>query len=412
MSKISEQFIRYAKIDTQSNEESTTCPTTNKQFNLAKVLKDELEEMGVNKTELDENGYLYANIPSNVKHKVPPVGFIAHLDTSPDMPADNVKPILIKDYSGKDIILNMDNNIVLSPKEFPELNRYVGQDLIVTDGNTLLGADDKAGIAEIMQMAQYVCDNPDFKHGPIKIAFTPDEEVGRGADLFNIKLFGADFAYTIDGGGVGELEYENFNAAHAKIKIQGKSVHSGEAKNKMVNAVLILNRIIGSLPVEETPRYTDGYQGFFHVLHAKGTVEESTAELIIRDHDTDKFIEKKNRLEALTQQLNKEYGSNYIKLEIKDQYLNMKKMIEPHFHIVETAKQAMEQVGIKPIIKPIRGGTDGARLSYMGLPTPNIFSGGHNYHSRYEFVSIQSMEKATETIIKIIELNEKQNRPE
>ncbi len=412
MSKISEQFIRYAKIDTQSNEESTTCPTTNKQFNLAKVLKDELEEMGVNKTELDENGYLYANIPSNVKHKVPPVGFISHLDTSPDMPADNVKPILIKDYSGKDIILNMDNNIVLSPKEFPELNRYVGQDLIVTDGNTLLGADDKAGIAEIMQMAQYVCDNPDFKHGPIKIAFTPDEEVGRGADLFNIKLFGADFAYTIDGGGIGELEYENFNAAHAKIKIQGKSVHPGEAKNKMVNAVLILNRIIGSLPVEETPRYTDGYQGFFHVLHAKGTVEESTAELIIRDHDTDKFIEKKNRLEALTQQLNSEYGNNYIKLEIKDQYLNMKKMIEPHFHIVETAKQAMEQVGIKPIIKPIRGGTDGARLSYMGLPTPNIFSGGHNYHSRYEFVSIQSMEKATETIIKIIELNEKQNRPE
>ncbi len=410
MSKIAEQFIRYAKIDTQSNEDSTTCPSTNKQFNLAKVLKDELEIMGINKTELDENGYLYATIPANVKHSVPVIGFIAHMDTSPDMSSDNVKPILVKTYSGKDIILNLENNIILSPKEFPELKRYVGQDLIVTDGNTLLGADDKAGIAEIMQMAQYVCDNPEFKHGAIKIAFTPDEEIGRGADLFNLKLFGAEFAYTIDGGGIGELEYENFNAALAKIKIQGKSVHPGEAKNKMVNAVLILNRIIGSLPVEETPRYTDGYQGFYHVLHAKGNVEESSAELIIRDHDADKFNEKKKRLETLTQQLNKEYGSNYIQLEIKDQYLNMKKMIEPYFHIVETAKKAMEQVGVKPIIKPIRGGTDGAKLSYKGLPTPNIFSGGHNYHSRYEFIPVQSMEKAAETIIKIIELNEEKSR--
>lgn len=412
MSKLSEQFIRYAKIDTQSNEESTTCPSTNKQFNLAKVLKDELEEMGINKTELDENGYLFATIPSNVNYDVPTVGFISHLDTSPDMPADNVKPIVVKDYSGKDIILNLENNVVLSPNEFPELSRYVGQDLIVTDGNTLLGADDKAGITEIMQMAEYICENPDFKHGTIKIAFTPDEEIGRGADLFNVKKFNADFAYTMDGGGIGELEYENFNAALAKISVKGKNVHPGEAKNKMVNATLILNRIIGALPIEETPRYTENYQGFYHVLHFKGTVENSSAELIIRDHDDDKFLEKKQRLEKLTLDLNKEYGNDYIQLVIKDQYLNMKKMIEPHLHIVETAKKAMELVGIKPIIKPIRGGTDGARLSYMGLPTPNIFSGGHNYHSRYEFVSIQSMEKATDTILKIVELYTEKSNPE
>jgi len=411
MSRISDRFIRYAKIDTQSNEASTTCPSTNKQFNLAKELKDELEEMGINKTQLDENGYLYATIPSNVNYNIPTIGFIAHLDTSPDMPADSVKPIKVKDYSGKDIILNLKDNIILSPNEFPELLRYVGQDLIVTDGTTLLGADDKAGITEIMEMAQYICDNPEFKHGKIKIAFTPDEEIGRGADLFNVEDFGADFAYTIDGGGIGELEYENFNAANALITVKGKNVHPGDAKNKMVNAVLILNRIVGSLPIEETPRYTENYQGFFHVIHAKGTVEESQAELIIRDHDDQKFQEKKDRLVALTKDLNEEYGGDYITLKIKDQYYNMKKMIEPHFHIIETAKKAMELIGIEPIIKPIRGGTDGARLSYMGLPTPNIFSGGHNYHSRYEFIPIKSMEKATETILKIIELYEEQNRP-
>jgi len=404
MDKIAERFIRYAKIDTQSNDKSTTCPSTNKQYNLAKVLKDELEKMGVNKTELDGNGYLYAAIPSNVSHKVPSIGFISHLDTSPDMTADNVKPIVVKKYSGKDIILNLEKNIVLSPDEFPELCRYKGQDLVVTDGNTLLGADDKAGIAEIMQMAQFVMENPEFKHGPIKIAFTPDEEIGRGADLFNVKNFGADFAYTLDGGGVGELEFENFNAAHAKISITGKNVHPGEAKNKMVNAILILNRIIGTIPMSETPRYTEGYQGFYHVLHASGNVEGAEAELLIRDHDTDKFHEKKQRLQTVADELNHEYGGNYITLEIKDQYFNMKKMVEPYYHIVETARRAMELVGIEPIIKPIRGGTDGAKLSFMGLPTPNIFSGGHNFHSRYEFVPVQSMEKATETIIKILEL--------
>ncbi len=404
MNQLAERFIRYAKIDTQSDEQSTTCPSTNKQFNLAKVLKDELERMDFVKTELDENGYLFATIPANIKENVPTVGFIAHLDTSPDMPAENVKPIIIKGYSGKDIILDLKNNIVLSPTDFPELKKYIGQDIITTDGKTLLGADDKAGIAEIMEMVKTLTDNPDIKHGKIKIAFTPDEEIGRGANLFNVEKFGADFAYTIDGGEIGELEYENFNAAHAKFSVRGKNVHPGEAKNKMVNATLILNRVIGSLPVSETPRYTEGYQGFFHVLEFSGNVESSQAEMLIRDHDIDKFNQKKKRIEDLVSDLNKEYGSDYITLEIKDQYYNMKKMVEPHYHIVETAKIAMEQVGVKPLIKPIRGGTDGARLSYMGLPTPNIFSGGHNYHSRFEYVPIQSMEKAVETILKIVEL--------
>ncbi len=402
MQKLTERFLRYVKTDTQSDPESTTCPSTNKQFNLALALKEELIQMGMTKVEVDENGYLYATIPSNIKAKVPAIGFIAHLDTSPDLDGANVKPNLIKEYPGGDIVLNEDENIVLSPGEFPELNKYIGQDIITTDGKTLLGADDKAGIAEIMQMAQYFAENPEIKHGAVKIAFTPDEEIGRGADLFNVKKFGADFAYTLDGGEVGELEYENFNAASAKITVKGKNVHPGEAKGKMVNASLILTRLIGSLPVSETPRYTEGYEGFFHVIQMKGQVELSSAELIIRDHDDEKFAEKKERLQKLANELNKEYGGDYITLELKDTYYNMRKMVEPHMHIVESAKRAMEEVGLKPKIKPIRGGTDGARLSYMGLPTPNIFAGGHNFHSKYEFVPVQSMDKAVETIIRII----------
>jgi len=403
MNKLAERFIRYAKIDTQSDDKSTTCPSTNKQFNLAKVLKDELEQMDYIKTELDENGYLFATIPSNIKEKAPVIGFIAHLDTSPDMPADNVKPIVIKGYSGKDIILNQEKNIILSPNDFPELKEYVGQDLITTDGNTLLGSDDKAGVAEIMQMAKILSESPEIKHGTIKIGFTPDEEIGRGADLFDVKRFGADFAYTLDGGRIGELEFENFNAAHARFTVKGKNVHPGEAKGKMVNATLILNRVIGTIPVSETPRYTTGYEGFYHVLNINGNVEHAEAELLIRDHDMGKFNAKKNHLLTIVDELNKEYG-DCISVEIKDQYFNMKKMVEPHFHIIETAKKAMELSGVTPIIKPIRGGTDGARLSYMGLPTPNIFAGGHNFHSRFEFVPVQSMEKAVKTIIKIIEL--------
>ncbi len=412
MNKLTERFLRYVKIDTQSNPDSTTCPSTNKQFNLAIALKEELGNMGITRVELDENGYLYATIPSNVAHSVPAIGFIAHLDTSPDLPADNVKPIVVNNYSGKDLILNLEKDIVLSPKDFPELSKYVGQDLVTTDGTTLLGADDKAGVAEIMQMAQQIMDQPEIKHGPIHIAFTPDEEIGRGADLFDVKKFGAEWAYTLDGGEIGELEYENFNAASAKISIKGKNVHPGEAKNKMVNASLILTRLISSFPVQETPRYTEGYEGFYHVMHLNGSVEDSSAELLIRDHDDAKFAEKKERLQKLAIELNKEYGGDYINLEIKDSYYNMRKQIEPHMHIVETAKQAMEEVGVTPKIKPIRGGTDGARLSYMGLPTPNIFAGGHNFHSRYEFVPIQSMEKAVATIIRIIELYEAKNAPE
>ncbi len=404
MKQIAERFIRYAKTDTQSDPKSTTCPSTNKQFNLAKILKDEFEEMGINKTEIDENGYLFATIPSNTKKQIPTIGFIAHIDTSPDITAEQVKPIIIKNYSGKDIILNLEKNIVLSPTDFPTLLQYIGQDLITTDGTTLLGSDDKAGIAEIMHMAYILANNPGFEHGTVKIAFTPDEEIGRGADLFNLERFKADFAYTVDGGGLGELQYENFNAATANFTVTGKNVHPGEAQGQMVNAALLLNRALASIQLNQTPRYTSGYEGFFHILTINANVEQAQAELLIRDHDHEKFEAKKVQLTQIANQLNNEYKGDYIKVDFKDQYYNMKKMIEPHFHIVETARSAMELVGVVPVIKPIRGGTDGARLSYMGLPTPNLFTGGHNFHSRYEFVPIQSMQKAAEVLVKIVEL--------
>ncbi len=409
MKKIAERFIRYARIDTQSDETSTTCPSTSKQFILIKSLADELIDMGLTKVDIDSNGYLFATIPSNVTYKVPSIGFIAHVDVSPDAPAETVKPNIVKEYDGGDILLNAEENIVLSPKDFPELKKYIGQDMITTDGSTLLGADDKAGIAAIMQMAEYVQNNPDFKHGTIKIAFTPDEEIGRGADLFDVKKFGADFAYTIDGGEIGEIEYENFNAAFAKISVTGKGVHPGSAKGKMVNATLLISRIIGSVPIESTPRYTDGYQGFFHFFKVEGDVENAKAEVLIRDHDNAKFEQKKKWLLDSANALCKEYGGEYIKVEITDQYRNMREMIEPHMHIVDTAIEAMKEIGITPKVQPIRGGTDGARLSYMGLPTPNIFAGGLNFHSRFEYVPIDSMEKASETIVKIIELYAKRN---
>lgn len=409
MKKIAERFIRYARIDTQSDETSTTCPSTSKQFILIKSLADELIDMGLTKVDIDSNGYLFATIPSNVTYKVPSIGFIAHVDVSPDAPAETVKPNIVKEYDGGDILLNAEENIVLSPKDFPELKKYIGQDMITTDGSTLLGADDKAGIAAIMQMAEYVQNNPDFKHGTIKIAFTPDEEIGRGADLFDVKKFGADFAYTIDGGEIGEIEYENFNAAFAKISVTGKGVHPGSAKGKMVNATLLISRIIGSVPIESTPRYTDGYQGFFHFFKVEGDVENTKAEVLIRDHDNAKFEQKKKWLLDSANALCKEYGGEYIKVEITDQYRNMREMIEPHMHIVDTAIEAMKEIGITPKVQPIRGGTDGARLSYMGLPTPNIFAGGLNFHSRFEYVPIDSMEKASETIVKIIELYAKRN---
>lgn len=404
MKKIAERFIRYARIDTQSDEKSTTCPSTAKQFILIKSLADELSDMGLTKVDIDGNGYLFATIPSNVSYEVPTIGFIAHIDVSPDAPSENVRPNIVQAYDGGDIVLNAERNIVLSPSEFPELKQYVGHDIITSDGTTLLGADDKAGIASIMQMVEYVQSNPDFKHGAIKIAFTPDEEIGRGADLFDVKKFGADFAYTIDGGGIGEIEYENFNASYAKITVMGKGVHPGSAKNKMVNATLLISRIIGSVPIEATPRYTDGYQGFFHFFKVEGDVEKAQAEVLIRDHDSSLFELKKKWLLSTANSLCKEYGGDYIKVEMQDQYRNMREMIEPHMHIVNTAIKAMQKIGIKPKVQPIRGGTDGARLSFMGMPTPNIFAGGHNFHSRYEFVPIDSMEKSSETILKILEL--------
>lgn len=404
MKRIAERFIRYARIDTQSNESSTTCPSTAKQFNLIKSLADELSDMGLTKVDIDGNGYLFATIPSNVTYAVPTIGFIAHIDVSPDAPSENVRPNIVQAYDGGDIVLNAEKNIVMSPSEFPELKQYIGQDIITSDGTTLLGADDKAGVASIMQMAEFVQSNPDFKHGTIKIAFTPDEEIGRGADLFDVKKFGADFAYTIDGGGIGEIEYENFNAAYAKIIVKGKGVHPGSAKNKMVNATLLISRIIGSVPIESTPRYTDGYQGFFHFFKVEGSVEQAQAEVLIRDHDSSLFELKKKWLLSTANSLCKEYGGDYIKVEMQDQYRNMREMIEPHMHIVDTAVKAMHLVGIKPKVQPIRGGTDGARLSYMGMPTPNLFAGGHNFHSRYEFVPIDSMEKSSEVMLKILEL--------
>lgn len=404
MKRIAERFIRYARIDTQSNESSTTCPSTAKQFNLIKSLADELSDMGLTKVDIDGNGYLFATIPSNVTYAVPTIGFIAHIDVSPDAPSENVRPNIVQAYDGGDIVLNAEKNIVMSPSEFPELKQYIGQDIITSDGTTLLGADDKAGVASIMQMAEFVQSNPDFKHGTIKIAFTPDEEIGRGADLFDVKKFGADFAYTIDGGGIGEIEYENFNAAYAKIIVKGKGVHPGSAKNKMVNATLLISRIIGSVPIESTPRYTDGYQGFFHFFKVEGSVEQAQAEVLIRDHDSSLFELEKKWLLSTANSLCKEYGGDYIKVEMQDQYRNMREMIEPHMHIVDTAVKAMHLVGIKPKVQPIRGGTDGARLSYMGMPTPNLFAGGHNFHSRYEFVPIDSMEKSSEVMLKILEL--------
>ncbi len=404
MKRIAERFIRYARIDTQSNESSTTCPSTAKQFNLIKSLADELSDLGLTKVDIDGNGYLFATIPSNVTYAVPTIGFIAHIDVSPDAPSENVRPNIVQAYDGGDIVLNAEKNIVMSPSEFPELKQYIGQDIITSDGTTLLGADDKAGVASIMQMAEFVQSNPDFKHGTIKIAFTPDEEIGRGADLFDVKKFGADFAYTIDGGGIGEIEYENFNAAYAKIIVKGKGVHPGSAKNKMVNATLLISRIIGSVPIESTPRYTDGYQGFFHFFKVEGSVEQAQAEVLIRDHDSSLFELKKKWLLSTANSLCKEYGGDYIKVEMQDQYRNMREMIEPHMHIVDTAVKAMHLVGIKPKVQPIRGGTDGARLSYMGMPTPNLFAGGHNFHSRYEFVPIDSMEKSSEVMLKILEL--------
>jgi tripeptide aminopeptidase len=400
---IVDRFNKYARIDTQSDENSTQTPSTRKQFNLAKEVEKEAMEMGLADVSLDNNCYLMATLPANTKKDVPVIGFIAHFDTSPDMSGEKVNPRMVKAYDGKDILLNESNGVVLSPSDFPELLHHVGEDLIVTDGNTLLGADDKAGVAEIMNAMQYLIDHPEVEHGKIRIAFTPDEEIGRGADKFDVAKFGARWAYTMDGSEVGELEYENFNAASAKIEIQGRNVHPGYAKGKMINALHVANELVALLPEGERPEHTEGYEGFFHLIAINGTVDAARVSYIIRDHDRLKFEARKRLMNEVVEQLNERYENRLI-LELKDQYYNMKEKVEPVMHVIDYAYRAMEAVGVKPNIKPIRGGTDGARLSFMGLPCPNIFAGGLNFHGRYEFLPVPSLQKASEVIVKIAEL--------
>jgi len=402
--KIITRFISYATIDTQSNPNRDTTPSTKKQWDLANLLVKELEEIGLQNISIDNKGYIMASIPATVTKKTPIIGFIAHYDTSPDFSATNVKPQIIENYNGKDIVLNKEHNIILSPSYFEDLKQYKGQTLITTDGTTLLGADDKAGITEIISAAEYLIQHPEIIHGEIRIAFTPDEEIGRGAHYFDVEKFGAAYAYTMDGSQIGELEYENFNAASARVIVKGTSVHPGYAKGKMVNSMLIAQDYINSLPRLETPEHTSNREGFFHLHHITGEIEKTVLEYIIRDHDKNHFEARKQMMVSLVAELNKQYGDQTISIELKDQYYNMKEKITPNIHIVNIAEQAMKSIGIRPIIKPIRGGTDGSQLSFMGLPCPNIFAGGHNFHGKYEYVPVESMQKATELIVKIAEL--------
>ncbi len=403
MEKILDRFLRYVAVDTQSDPESNSQPSAAKELNLLKMLRDELEAMGVEAI-LDEYGYVMGTIPSNCGKDVPAVGFIAHADTAPDAPGVDVKPQIIENYDGGEIPLKGVPGLSLKPCEFPELELYKGQTIITTDGTTLLGADDKAGIAEIMNAVQYIMEHPEFKHGDIKIGFTPDEEIGRGVVKFDVAKFGAKYAYTLDGGQIGELEYENFNAAAATIRIQGRNVHPGTAKGKMKNAILIGMELNSLLPVDQRPEYTCGYEGFFHLISFKGEVETATFSYIIRDHDMDLYEQKKTYIQKCVDFINEKYGEGTALLELKHQYYNMRKEVEPHYHIVEKAMKAMEMEGITPKIQPIRGGTDGANLSFMGLPCPNIFAGGHNFHGKMEFLPLESMEKASKVILNIIQL--------
>jgi tripeptide aminopeptidase len=411
MQHIIDRFISYVTIDTESDPNSDTTPSTAKQWDLANKLVDELKAMGMQEVTIDENAYIMATLPSNVEHKVPTIGFVAHFDTTPDFTGANVKPQIVKNYDGKDIVLNAEQNIVLSPSYFEDLLLYKGQTLITTDGTTLLGADDKAGITEIMTAMEYLIQHPEIKHGKIRVGFTPDEEIGRGAHKFDVEKFGCEYAYTMDGSQIGELEYENFNAAGAKITFKGKSVHPGYAKGKMINSMLLANQFISKLPANEVPELTTGYEGFFHVHHLDGSLEETVLQLIIRDHDKDKFEARKKLIYAIADEFNanyaKQFGENICVAEVKDQYYNMREKVEPVFHIVDIAEAAMKELGITPLIKPIRGGTDGSQLSYKGLPCPNIFAGGHNFHGKYEYVPVESMVKATEVIVKIAELTAK-----
>lgn len=407
---IIKRFISYVTVDTESDPESNTTPSTAKQWDLANALAKELKSIGLQDVSIDDNAYIMATLPSNVEHDVPTIGFISHFDTSPDFTGANVKPQIIENYDGKDIVLNEKENIVLSPDYFDDLLQYKGQTLITTDGTTLLGADDKAGICEIISAMEHLINHPEIKHGTIKVGFTPDEEIGRGAHKFDVEKFGADWAYTMDGSQVGELEYENFNAAGAVVKVKGKIVHPGYAKGKMINSMYIAQEFINSLPRMETPEHTSGYQGFFHLYSIKGEVEETVLQYIIRDHDMGHFEARKEMMQKLTNEINSQYGREVIVTKIEDQYFNMKEKVEPVMHIVDIAEKAMKQLDIKPLIKAIRGGTDGSQLSYMGLPCPNIFAGGHNFHGRYEYVPVESMIKATEVICKIAELTAKKQK--
>ncbi|MCT4663401.1 MAG: peptidase T [Tissierellales bacterium] len=401
MSKALEYLLKYVAVDTQSDPESTTNPTTEKQFNLANILVDDLKELGLNDARVDEKGYVYASLKGNTPG--PKLGFIAHMDTAPDASGANVKPRIIKNYDGSDILLHDDLKKIMKTCDFPVLKEYVGQDLVVTDGTTLLGADDKAGISEILAMLSHIKENPSISHPDLKIAFTPDEEVGQGADYFDVNTFGADFAYTVDGGKIGELEYENFNAAGAKIKINGRNVHPGGAKNKMINSMQIAMELNQMLPPQQRPEFTENYEGFFLLTQIEGCVEESKMQYIIRDHNRELFETKKELLKSIVTLLNQKYGENTIELELKDQYYNMREKVEPHMHIIDLAKKSMIDSGVTPLIQPIRGGTDGARLSFMGLPCPNLFTGGHNFHGIYEFIPVQSMDASVSVLIKILE---------
>lgn len=403
MEKILDRFLRYVAIDTQSDENSESQPSAAKELDLLKLLCKELNDMGVAAT-LDEYGYVMGTLPSNIDKKVPAIGFIAHVDTSPDASGANVKPQIIENYDGSDIALKGVPGLYLKPSEFPELLAHKGETIITTDGTTLLGADDKAGVAEIMNAVQYMVEHPEFKHGDIKIGFTPDEEIGRGVVKFDVKRFGADYAYTMDGGEIGELEFENFNAASAKIHIQGRNVHPGYAKDKMKNAILIGMEFNDLLPIGQRPELTEGYDGFFHIISFKGAVEEADFGYIIRDHDRKKFEEKKELIEQCVKFINVKYGEGTATLEVKDQYYNMREQVEPYYFIVETAVKAMEMAGVKPKIQPIRGGTDGANLSFKGLPCPNIFAGGMNFHGKMEFAPLENIEKASEVVLNIIKL--------
>lgn len=396
-----EKFIEYIKIDTTSDAKSKTCPSTDIQFNLAKVIIEDLKKIGLDDIILDNNGYVMATLPANTDKKIPTIGFIAHMDTAPSYNGTGVNPRIIEKYDGEDIVLNSEKNILLKVVDFPEIKNYIGQDIIVTDGLTLLGADNKAGIVEIMEAMKYFKANPHIKHGEIKIGFTPDEEIGRGANLFDVEKFNAKFAYTVDGGEIGELEYENFNAASLNLKISGRNIHPGASKNKMINSLLIGMEFNGMLPVEQRPEFTEKYEGFFLLGSMKGEVENCEMEYIIRDHDKIKFETKKEIANFAVEFLRKKYPDAIIEIEIKDSYYNMKEKIEPVLEIVDIAKKTMIELGITPKIKPVRGGTDGARLSFMGLPCPNIFTGGHNFHGKFEYIPIQSMEKAVEVIIKL-----------